>query len=216
MFFTVGVFTGDGNFDIKKFFQHTEAFNLAITLETPGVIPYIMEKQWSVSESKMIYRTYFIKSGGVFKPENAFEPIYSNQAELKYIQEYRDTLTASIDILKQVYEYYKIPNPYLIDNLYYLTRSEMVYLYEKLTNDKILLKYRSCITDHLNDIEQSISFTELKISWVKKKIANLSPAKVIPFLEDYRRRLKATFVSNFHGGGSCIDLFITNSLIPYN
>lgn len=216
MFFTVGVITGDGKFDIKKFFLHTEAFNWAITLEMPGVIPYIMEKQWSSGESKLVYKMYFIKEGSVFKSENAFEPIYTNLAKLIYIQEYRDNLATSINIIRQVYEYYKTTCPYLTDNLYYFTYSEMVSLYEKIINDEMLLKYRSCIASHLNDIEQSISFTKLKISWVKKQITNLTPTNVIPFLEDYRRRLKATFVSHFHGGGSCIELFITNSLVPYN
>ena len=216
MFFTVGIITELGKFDIKKFFNHDEAFNYSIALEKPDIFPYVSEKQWSVTESKLVYKTYFVRSGSVFREDNALEAVYSNSYTFKPVEKYRKSLIKHIENASEIYKYRNMVSPYTSEYCHCLTLKEMQTFAHKMMSDPVIVEFATTVVGLLEDIKQSISFTCLDIENYKKDLYLQPVNKKIPFLKDCLRRLKAVYVANFYGGSSCVELFISNSLTPYN
>jgi hypothetical protein len=212
MFFTVGIMTVQGNFPIKKFFNHDEAFNYAINLEMPTALPYVMERQWSVPESKMVEKMYFIRIARVYKSDNSTEPIYSNLDEFKETKELRWVLTHFIKKAIEVYEYHKLPCLYSSEFIYCMTHKEMQGLKEVISTDPLIVAYAALIGTYITEIESAVSWASFKLDFSEKSFKNMKPGEVLSFLEQYKRRVKDSIIANVYGGRSYINFWTANRL----
>jgi hypothetical protein len=107
MIFTVGIITEKGSQDIKKYLNYKEAFDFSLSEEKVDILPYIIEKQWSVKENKIVYEMYFTRFGCIYKSDNIIEPIYSNILSFKCVEGYlrKDNSDGSKSLFKSFYTF---------------------------------------------------------------------------------------------------------------
>ena len=214
MFFTVGVIMTNGNLPIQRFFNYNEAFDKAIALEMPTTLPYVMERQWSVPESKMVEKMYFIRRGYVYRSDNSTEPVYSNNSEFNTTKELRWILTHFIKKACEVYEYHKLPCLYSSEFIYCLTHKEMEGLKQVITDDPLILAYAALIGTYITEMEHAVSWSGISLDFNEKRFKDMKPSQVLSFLESYKSLVKRSIIANVHGGRSCIDLWAANTLKP--
>lgn len=197
--FKVKVITPDGQYNDHNYYNHTQAFIRAMTLETNYHLPIIEERQWCSQSNQILTKTYYAKNKSIYLTTDVDIPVFSQLSifipEISYRLLVQSLLKKSISI----YNSLNIRCPYSDEYFYSLTKSELEKLQYQMMNDPNINAFYNEAMFYINKILDFLKLTDVSQVQFMYDVASIDPSRLIDTLRGYQKRIKNFILKKAYG-----------------
>lgn len=197
--FRVKALTMNGESNVGCYYNHIQAFNHAVAIESNFSLIYIEEKQWCCKTNQLINKNYFAKNKSIYTLVYPDAPIYSQLPIFESEMALRMLIQVLVRASIEVYKYLNIKCPYSEEYFYSLSSPEILKLYYQLLADRNIAASCTEILINVNDIFNFIKLTDFKpISFINA-ISQVESKYLISYFQKYKKYLKNKVLKNTYG-----------------
>ena len=197
--FKVKIITPEGKYDDQNYYNHTQAFIRAMTLETNYHLPVIEERQWCSQSNQILTKTYYAKNKSIYLTTDVDIPVFSQLSifipEISYRLLVQSLLKKSISI----YNSLNIRCPYSDEYFYSLTKLELENLQYQMMNDMNIKAFYNDVMSYINEILDFLKLTDVSQVQFMYDVASIEPSKLIDTLINYKKKIKNFILRKAYG-----------------
>jgi hypothetical protein len=197
--FKVKIITLEGKYDDQNYYNHTQAFLRAMSLETSYCLPIIEERQWCSKNNMIATKTYYAKNKSIYLTTDVDTPIYSQLPFFTPEITYRLLIQSLLRKTISIYNYLNVKCPYSDEYFYSLTKPELEKLQYEMMNDPNLTTFYNDVMSYINEILDFLRLTDVSQVQFMYDIASIEPSKLIDTLINYKKKIKNFILRKVYG-----------------